>query len=58
MTGSNKTAINLSVSFFVEVSLRYDSIHEYIVILNPILLTFDKQDLFVKFFPIKLLSAT
>lgn len=57
MTGSNKTAINLSVSFFVEVSLRY-SIHEYIVILNPILLTFDKQDLFVKFFPIKLLSAT
>lgn len=57
MTGSNKTAINLSVSFFVEVSLRY-SIHEYIVILNPILLTFDKQDLSVKFFPFKLLSTT
>ena len=57
MTGSNKTAINLSVSFFVVVSLRY-SIYEYIVILNPLLLTFDKQELFVKFFPFKLLSAT
>lgn len=31
MTGSNKTAINLSVSFFVEVSLRYSIlwIHRY-----------------------------